>query len=64
MDTRNDLSVNNSQANALPAPVYNVGMTADGITRGDYDDAEFVTYLINYDAPDHGHVILQSGRIG
>jgi hypothetical protein len=64
IDARNDLSVNNSQANALLAPVYNVGMTQDGVTRGDYDDADFVLYLINYMAPDHGHVILQSGRIG
>lgn len=39
-------------------------MTADGITRGDYNDADFVMYLINYEAPDHGHVILQSGRLG
>lgn len=64
VDAQNDLSVNNSQANALPSTVYNTGMTADGIIRGDYDNADFVTYLINYEAPDHGHVILQSGRIG
>lgn len=46
------------------APVYNVGMTADGIARGDYDDAEFVVYLVNYMALDHGAIAVQSGRIG
>lgn len=64
VDERNDLSVNNSQANALTSSVYNVGMTQDGVTRGDYDDADFVTYLINYEDTSQGHVILQSGRIG
>lgn len=63
IDAKNDLTVNNSQADALVA-VYNVGMSQDGITRGDYDDAPFVMYLVNYMALDHGHVILQSGRVG
>lgn len=64
VDAKNDLTVNNSQADALLSPVYNVGMTADGIARGDYDDASFVVYLVNYAALSHGAVILQSGRIG
>lgn len=63
-DSKNDLTVDNSQANALVSDVYNVGMTQDGVTRGDYDDADFVVYLINYMAPSHGHVIMQAGRIG
>jgi len=64
VDAKNDLTVNNSQADALMAPVYNVGMTADGVTRGDYDNADFVVYLVNYAALGHGAVIIQSGRIG
>lgn len=64
VDAKNDLTVNNSQADALVAPVYNVGMTQDGVTRGDYDDAAFVLYLVNYNALSHGAVIIQSGRIG
>lgn len=64
VDGKNDLSVDNSQADSLLSDTYNVGMTSDGVQRGDYDDASFVVYLINYMAPSHGHVIIQSGRIG
>lgn len=64
VDARNDLTVNNSQADALLSPVYNAGMTADGVARGDYDDAAFVVYLVNYMALDHGAVIIQAGRVG
>ena len=64
VDAKNDLTVNNSQADSLVSQVYNVGMTQDGVTRGDYDDAEFALYLVNYEALSHGHVVMQSGRIG
>lgn len=64
VQTANDLSVNNSQANTIAGAVYNVGMTLDGIARGDYDDAEFALYLIDYEHLADGHAVILTGRVG
>lgn len=64
VDLSNGAQVNNSQADTLAGDVYDAGMTKDGVIRGDYDDADFVLYLIDYAHPEAGHVIIQSGRLG
>jgi uncharacterized phage protein (TIGR02218 family) len=59
-----DLSVENSEAEALLAEFPLDGVTMDQIRRGVHDDAKFVEYLINYQATDFGKAILGSGTIG
>lgn len=64
VQSASDLSVNNSQANTIAGAVYNVGMTLDGVIRGDYDDASFALYLIDYAHPEDGHAVILTGRVG
>lgn len=59
-----DLSVDNSEAEALLAEYPLDGVTADMIRRGVLDDARFVEYLVNYLAPENGKAIIGSGTIG
>lgn len=64
VETRSDLSVNNSEASGLLAEYPVDGATAAGIAGGDYDGAAFVQYLINYMDLSMGHVIVNSGQVG
>jgi uncharacterized phage protein (TIGR02218 family) len=59
-----DLSVENSEAEALLAEYPLDGVTAEMVNRGVLDDARFVEYLINYLAPEKGGVIIGSGTLG
>lgn len=59
-----DLSVDNSEAEALLAEYPLDGVTLEMIRRGVLDDARFIEYLINYLAEDTGKAILGSGTIG
>jgi uncharacterized phage protein (TIGR02218 family) len=59
-----DLSVENSEAEALLAEFPLDGVTMEQIRRGVHDDAHFVEYLVNYQATDYGKAILGSGTIG
>lgn len=62
--TRADLTVDNGEAHGLLAMYPLDGVTLEGIARGDYDGATFAQYLINYEAPSHGHVQVNGGTIG
>lgn len=62
--TRADLTVDNGEAHGLLAMYPLDGVTQEAIARGDYDGASFAQYLINYAAPDHGHIQLNGGTIG
>ncbi len=64
VSTAADMSVDNSQAQALAATYPVDGMTLAGVARGDYDSSRFVQYLINYEAPSHGHAIINAGQTG
>lgn len=64
LDTRSDLSVDNTEASGLLAEYPADGVTAEGIARGDYDGARFVQYLVNYEDLSMGHVIINSGQVG
>lgn len=64
LDTRSDLSVDNSDAHGLLAEYPADGMTKEGIGRGDYDSARFIQYLVNYEDLTMGHIILNSGQVG
>lgn len=64
VDTRADLSVDNSEASGLLAEYPADGVTAEGIARGDYDGARFVQYLVNYEDLTMGHIILNAGQVG
>lgn len=64
IDTKADMSVDNAEAQGLLAQYPFDGMTLDAVQRGDYDGAKFVQYLVNYEALSHGHVIINSGRVG
>ena len=64
VDTKADLSVDNSEASGLLAEYPADGVTAEGIARGDYDGARFVQYLVNYEDLSMGHVILNAGQVG
>lgn len=59
-----DLSVENSEAEALLAEYPLDGVTPEMIRRGVLDDARFVEYLINYQAAEDGAAIMGSGTIG
>lgn len=63
IDTHADLSVDNTQAQGL-ASEYHVGMTVDGVQRGDYDGAKFVMYMVNYEDLTMGHAIISAGTLG
>jgi hypothetical protein len=63
--TAADLSVNNTESDGLVAEYPADGVTLDGVARGDYDNARFVQYLVNYNNLTSGqHVILNSGQVG
>lgn len=62
--TSTDMNVDNSEAESLMATYPTDGMTIEGINRGDYDSARFVQYVVNYEAPDHGHGIISGGQVG
>lgn len=65
LDTRADLSIDNTEAEGLLAEYPADGVTMEGVGRGDYDNARFVMYLVNYNNLTSGeHVILQSGQVG
>lgn len=64
VQTRADLSVDNSQAKGLLAEYPADGVTADGIAAGWYDSAGFIQYLVNYNDLTMGHVIVNSGQVG
>lgn len=64
VQTRADLSVDNSQAKGLLAEYPADGVTADGIAAGWYDSARFIQYLINYNDLTMGHMIVNSGQVG
>lgn len=64
VDTKSDISVNNSQADALLAQYPIDGMTLEAVNRGDYDGARFVQYLVDYLDLTKGHVEINSGQIG
>lgn len=60
-----DLSVENSEAEALLAEFPLDGVTMDMIRRGELDDARFVEYLVNYqDIETTSHAVLGSGTLG
>lgn len=60
-----DLSVDNSEMQVLIAEFDMDGITLDAIHRGEYDDADYVEYLVGYDAdPAYVIAMLSSGRIG
>lgn len=60
-----DLSVDNSEAEALLAEFQLDGITQDMIKRGVMDDAEYVELLVNYNDLTAGrHVVLGSGTVG
>lgn len=63
IDTHSDLSVDNTQQTGLVAQ-YSVGMTTDGVARGDYDGAAFIQYMVNYVDLTMGHTIINAGTIG
>ncbi len=64
VETAQDLSVDNSQMQALISEFELDGFTVDAIRRGVYDDARFVTYAVNYLDLSHGHVVVGAGFIG
>lgn len=65
IDSKADMSVDNSEASGLLAEFPIDGATKAGIQRGDYDGAAFVQYLVNYnDLTSGNHVIINSGYIG
>jgi hypothetical protein len=64
ISTKTDLSVNNAEADALVAEYSADGITADDISRGVFDGARFIQYLIDYESPSSGFVIVSAGTIG
>lgn len=64
VDTKSDMSVNNSQADALLAQYPIDGMTIEAVNRGDYDGARFVQYLVDYLDLTKGHAEVNSGQVG
>lgn len=59
-----DLSVDNSEASSLLAQFTFDGMTPEAIETGEYDNAQFVMYLVDYQDLDAGGTILSSGTVG
>lgn len=60
-----DLSVDNSEAEALLAEFALDGITFDMIRRGVMDDAQCTEFLVNYNDLTTGrHVVLGSGTVG
>lgn len=57
-----DFSVDNSEAYALAAE--SGGITPEMVAAGELDDAQWVTYLVNYEDLSNGHVILDAGDVG
>lgn len=65
LDTRSDLSIDNTEANGLVAEYPADGVTEEGVKRGDYDNARFAMYLVNYNDLTSGrHVTMQTGQVG
>src|SRR5690625_1737612 len=63
-ETKSDLSVNNAEADGLVAEYPADGVTKEGIARGDYDGAAYMHYLIDYEHPEDGFVLVGSGTVG
>lgn len=64
IETSADMSVDNSEMKVLLAEFELDGFTTESISRGVYDDARFIEYLVNYDDLGNGRAILNSGFIG
>jgi hypothetical protein len=62
--TSTDETVDNTEVHCLAAALQSTGLTADGVYHGDYDDASFRLYLVNYMDLTMGHVVMQTGRVG
>lgn len=62
--TSADMTVDSSEAAGLLAEYEADGVTAEGIARGEYDNATFVQYLVNYEDLSMGAVEVGSGRVG
>lgn len=63
-ETKSDLSVNNAEADGLVAEYPADGVTKEGIARGDYDGAAYMHYLIDYEHPEAGFVLVGAGTVG
>lgn len=63
-ETKSDLSVNNAEADGLVAEYPADGVTKEGIARGDYDGAAYMHYLIDYEHPEDGFVLIGAGTVG
>lgn len=59
-----DLSVDNSEMQVLIAEFDMDGITLEAIHRGEYDDADYVEYLVCYEEPAYVIAMLSSGKIG
>lgn len=59
-----DLSVDNSEAQALIAEYPMDGITLGMIKRGALDGARYVEYLLNYQSPTDGLIVIGSGTLG
>src|SRR5690625_4694895 len=63
-ETKSDLSVNNAEADGLVAEYPADGVTKEGIARGDYDGAAYMHYLVDYEHPEDGSVLMGAGTVG
>jgi uncharacterized phage protein (TIGR02218 family) len=61
--TDSGLSVSNAEAFALISDVV-PGVTVEMVEAGDFDDARWICYLVNFEDLSMGHVILDAGDLG
>lgn len=63
---RNDTgySVDNAEAYALISDDVEPGITIEDIEAGLLDDATWKCYLVNFESPSDGHVLLDAGDVG
>ena len=60
-----DMSVDNMEVTgALDTDLQIVDLRAADIEAGLFDDASVVTFLVNWQAPDDGQIVLRTGNIG
>lgn len=63
LSSNDALSVDNAEAYALISDVV-PGVTVEMVEAGEFDDATWICYLVNYEDTSMGHVLLDAGDLG
>lgn len=65
LSTTSEMDVGNAEfQHLIPDAEFDLPITEEALGAGVYDFSWYTVYLINYEAPDHGHVVISYGQLG